>query len=104
MNAGSFWQRIRDFAERKRHDAWMEANKHDRRCPRCLQWFGSNGSWISCWPEDNGTERICCESCGHQSVWYHDRSMLPVSDSFPPTTLTPSPAYRPQDGEGATDA
>lgn len=89
----AFWKRLRDFAERKRHKAWMARTGHDRRCPRCRAWFGGNDSWISCQPEGQGDERIVCSDCGHQSVWYHDRSMLPVSDGFP----TPSPEDRAED-------
>lgn len=82
MRTDRLWKKLRDYAERKRHEAWMAANHHDRRCPRCRAWFGGNDSWISCQPEGDWRERITCSDCDHQSVWRHDLSILPVSDEF----------------------
>ena len=75
-----FWNWVSRWASRLSHKAWMEKQRHDRKCPNCLRWYSATGSWeqMPTPTVDPLEDKTTCLECEAVTTWRHD-SMLPRS-------------------------
>ena len=79
-----FWNRVCEFAEKRRRNAWMDERGHDRRCPNCRRWYSETGTWLDDHPESGTRDAdvMRCSGCGHLTVW-DMRMMMPMVSTDP---------------------
>jgi len=73
----SFWTKVKEYAEKKEREHWLETRYSDQKCPYCNTWQGNCGGWRACQPNtpDHMHDRLQCGKCGQWSTW---RGGLPV--------------------------
>ena len=71
-----FWERVREYANKKVREHYMNRVRHDRQCERCNTWTSEVGGCAKIEVYDY-RELMTCKKCKHVSVW-DCRGMIPI--------------------------
>jgi len=71
-----FWLWLRDYANQKVRDIYMDRIHHDRKCERCNTWT-SEVNGCAKLEQDDDYDYMTCNKCSHVSKW-DCRGMLPT--------------------------
>lgn len=74
----TFWERVRDFANRRVRAAYMERARHERCCPCCKTWTSEVRGCADLRDEGNGFEVMQCNRCGTWSRWDYRPGLIVV--------------------------
>ncbi|MEE9532714.1 MAG: hypothetical protein V3W52_17180 [Syntrophobacteria bacterium] len=71
-----FWERLREYANNKVREHYMNTVRHDRKCVRCNTWTSEVGGAAKL-EQDDDYDYMTCKKCGYVSKW-DCRGMLPI--------------------------
>lgn len=72
----NFWIWLREYANKKVKQHYMNRVYHDRKCERCGTWT-SEVDGCARLEQDDDYDYMTCKKCGHVSKW-DCRGMIPV--------------------------
>ena len=71
-----FWKWLRDYANKKCREHYMNRVYHDRKCERCNTWT-SEVDGCAALTQDDDYDYMTCKRCSHVSKW-DCRCMIPI--------------------------
>ena len=82
---GTIWTKIKQFAERKEREHWLETRYSDQKCPHCETWQGNCGGWREMQGNtpDQMYDRLRCGKCGQWSTWFDAGMLMVLVDPAP---------------------
>lgn len=74
-----FWTKIAEWARQKQHEAFLNEQKHTRKCYNCKSWDSETGGVAAVRddPNDRWFEFTTCKKCGYETRW-DCRGMMPT--------------------------
>ncbi len=70
MFSRTFWERVRDYANKQCKEIYMKEHSSDLKCSRCNTWASEmNGLAYSFIDEEIDRYYTTCKKCGHVSRW-----------------------------------
>lgn len=72
----TFWEMVRDYANRRVREQYMRRYHHERRCPCCQTWTSEVGGAAKVIDEKNGFEVMQCNRCKTWSRWDYRAGMV----------------------------
>jgi transcription elongation factor Elf1 len=64
-----FWKWLKEYAERKEEEAYLDSHYCDQKCPLCNTWQGTVGGWREVVDAAEGRTRMTCNKCGQSTLW-----------------------------------